>query len=110
MDPVTASIIIGIAIASSVATGVIANNNNNAQIDQQNKLMQQQEQARQDQVRAEVGAAAQRTQTALASAANRGTAPGGTQFASIMGGMPSVAAATTSNGSSPVNNGSAGTF
>lgn len=99
MDPVTASILIGMAITSA---GVGIYQNNKA-VKARNAANKQQEQLRIDSVRAEMGAQDQKTNLALGTAASRKTAPMQPSFAS---------AALTGNQSSntSIASGSSGTF
>lgn len=99
MDPVTASILVGMAVAS-ITTGIIQNNK---AVKARNAANKQQEQLRIDSVRAEIGAQDQQTNLALGNAASRRTAPMQPSFAS---------AALTGNQSSntSIASGSSGTF
>lgn len=105
MDPVTASILIGMAIASTA----VSVNQYNKQVRAQNQLRKDQESLRVDSVRAEIGASEQRTNTALAGAANRNkSAQMSPSFAqaALVGNQTSTA--PTNN--NPSNVGSSGTF
>lgn len=98
MDPVTASILIAMAITSA---GVGVYQNNKA-VKARNAANKEQEKLRVDSARAEIGAQDQQTNLALGSAANRKTAPMQPSFA---------AAALTGNQSSNTTlSGSSGTF
>jgi len=78
MDPVTAAILIGMAITSA---GVGVYQNNKA-VKARNAANKEQEKLRVDSIRAEIGAQDQQTNLALGNAASRRTAPMQPSFAS----------------------------
>lgn len=99
MDPVTASVLIAMAITSA---GVGVYQNNKA-VKARNAANKQQEKLRVDSVRAEIGATEQQTSLSLGNAASRNkTAPMQPSFAS--------AALTGNQSSNTTLSGSSGTF